>query len=161
MSYSAKYLSTNNTTKDIGIDSRRSSDDAVCNKEGVEGILENIDGVSMKHVNFDETSSAPEQKQSSFANLLRHSKFMQLGDFDGCIVVGKVVNQVANDIYIDFGLKFNAVCKILPSLQNEKFVIGSNVLIRLHNPELSQQFLGSTRDLTLLEADATLIRLYN
>ncbi|VDM36535.1 unnamed protein product [Toxocara canis] len=84
---------------------------------------------------------------------------MQLGDFDGRIVVGKVVHRVAGDLYIDFGLKFNAVCKA-PSVNNEKYVIGSNVLVRLHDPELSERFLGSRRDLTLLEADATLIRLY-
>uniref|UniRef100_F1L0H6 28S ribosomal protein S28 n=1 Tax=Ascaris suum TaxID=6253 RepID=F1L0H6_ASCSU len=107
------------------------------------------------------TSSDPstQQRETSFAHLLRHSKFMQLGDFDGRIVSGKIVHRVCDDLYIDIGLKFNAVCKA-PSVNSEKYVIGANVLVRLHDPELSERFLGARRDLTLLEADATLIRLY-
>lgn len=95
-------------------------------------------------------------QNESFAKLLRHSKFMQLGDFDGRLVVGKVVHRVGDDLYIDFGLKFNAVCKAPP---NSGYTLGSKVLLRLHDPELSEKFLGSKHDLTLLEADATLIKL--
>lgn len=50
-------------------------------------------------------------QQSSFAALLKSSKFVQLGDFDGRLVVGKVVHRVGSDLYIDFGGKFEAVCK--------------------------------------------------
>uniref|UniRef100_A0A158Q4X8 28S ribosomal protein S28, mitochondrial n=1 Tax=Dracunculus medinensis TaxID=318479 RepID=A0A158Q4X8_DRAME len=91
---------------------------------------------------------------------LRHSKFVQLGDFNGRIVIGKIVHKMADDLYIDFGLKFNAVCKA-PQIQNELYQIGTKVLVRLHDPELSERFLGSNKDLTLLEADATLLGLYH
>lgn len=49
--------------------------------------------------------------QKSFAKLFRESPFVQLGDFNGRLVVGKVVHRVDKDLYIDFGSKFNTVCK--------------------------------------------------
>ncbi|VDO76809.1 unnamed protein product, partial [Onchocerca flexuosa] len=94
-----------------------------------------------------------------FAELFRHSKFVQLADFEGRIVIGEIVRRIADDLYIDMGLKFNAVCKA-PVMKNESYRIGAKVLLRLHDPELSELFLGSTKELTLLEADATLLGLY-
>uniref|UniRef100_A0A7I4Z2M9 S1-like domain-containing protein n=1 Tax=Haemonchus contortus TaxID=6289 RepID=A0A7I4Z2M9_HAECO len=94
----------------------------------------------------------------TFARMLRQSKFVQLGDFNGRLVTGKIVHRVQDDLYIDFGLKFNAVCKA-PPVNSEAYREGALVLLRLHDPELSEQFLGSIHDLTLLEADATLVRL--
>lgn len=41
------------------------------------------------------------------------------------------------------------------------YVVGSKVLVRLFDTELSEKFLGSKHDLTLLEADARIISLYN
>lgn len=49
--------------------------------------------------------------QHSFAKLFRQSKFVELGDMNGRLVRGKVVHRVGKDLYIDFGFKFNAVCK--------------------------------------------------
>jgi len=43
---------------------------------------------------------------------------------------------------------------------NSKYVRGAKVKIRLHDLEMSSHFLGAERDITLLEADATLIGLY-
>ncbi|VDM74577.1 unnamed protein product [Strongylus vulgaris] len=97
-------------------------------------------------------------KDLTFSRMLRQSKFMQLGDFNGCVVTGRIVHRVQDDLYIDFGLKFNAVCKA-PSVNSEAYSEGATVLLRLHDPELSERFLGSDHDLTLLEADATLVRL--
>uniref|UniRef100_A0A914HF96 Uncharacterized protein n=1 Tax=Globodera rostochiensis TaxID=31243 RepID=A0A914HF96_GLORO len=96
---------------------------------------------------------------ASFAKLLRNSSFVRLGDFNGQMLIGRVVHRVNDDLYIDFGLKFNAVCK-RPEKDAEKYVIGSQVLIKLIDPELSERFMGSKSDLTLLEADAKLIGLH-
>ncbi|CAB3397210.1 unnamed protein product [Caenorhabditis bovis] len=110
-------------------------------------------------IDFVETivETSPDENKS-FATLLRHSKFMQLGDFNNRLVVGKITQRIQDDLYIDFGLKFEAVCKA-PSINTEAYRSGARVLLRLHDPELSERFLGSNKDLTLLEADATLIRL--
>ncbi|CAI5450757.1 unnamed protein product [Caenorhabditis angaria] len=106
----------------------------------------------------DSVAETSESQNKSFASLLRHSKFMQLGDFNGRLVVGKIAQRIQDDLYIDFGLKFNAVCKA-PSVGSESYRSGARVLIRLLDPELSERFLGSNKDLTLLEADAVLVRL--
>ncbi|KAE9413811.1 hypothetical protein Angca_007084, partial [Angiostrongylus cantonensis] len=94
----------------------------------------------------------------TFSSILRRSKMLQLGDFNGRAVTGRIVHRVQDDVYVDFGMKFNAVCKV-PAVNSEAYREGATVLLRLHDPELSEQFLGSKHDLTLLEADATLVRL--
>ncbi|VDD87337.1 unnamed protein product [Enterobius vermicularis] len=95
----------------------------------------------------------------TFARLFRYSKFVQLGDFKGRIVIGTIVQRTEGHLYIDFGLKFNTVCRVPPA-NNMRYTIGKKVVLRLHDPELSERFLGAKKDLTLLEADATLLGLY-
>ncbi|KAI6173783.1 Phosphoglycerate kinase [Aphelenchoides besseyi] len=100
------------------------------------------------------------EQQKKFADLFRQSKFVKLGDFDNRLVVGKIIHRVNRDLYVDFGSKFNAVCKT-PSKQSERYVIGAEVVLRVFDTELSERFLGSRRDLTLLEADADIVGLYD
>ncbi|XP_043480948.1 28S ribosomal protein S28, mitochondrial [Leptopilina heterotoma] len=97
-------------------------------------------------------------KGKSFVTLLRNSKLMDLGDPNGRVVKGKVIHVVENDLHIDFGWKFNCVCK-RPALHASDYVRGSIVRLKIKELELSTRFLGSTKDLTILEADCILLGL--
>ncbi|XP_050540861.1 28S ribosomal protein S28, mitochondrial [Daktulosphaira vitifoliae] len=94
-----------------------------------------------------------------FETLLRNSNFINLGDPEGKIVIGTIFHIVNNDLYIDFGWKFHCVCP-RPVKNFNEYVRGSQVRLKIKTLELATRFLGSEKDLTLLEADATLIGLY-
>ncbi|RWS07161.1 28S ribosomal protein S28-like protein, partial [Dinothrombium tinctorium] len=80
-----------------------------------------------------------------------------MGSLEGKVVVGEVFHIIKDDLYIDFGAKFHCVCK-KPRNSNQ-YVRGAKVKLRLNDWELSARFLGSKTDLTLLEADCTLLGL--
>ncbi|XP_077990765.1 small ribosomal subunit protein bS1m-like [Glandiceps talaboti] len=106
----------------------------------------------------DETPVLKNEPPKSFATLLRNSTHVHIGNGKNQIVLGKIYHVVDDDLYIDFGGKFHCVCK-KPQEDPEKYYRGVQVRLRLHDVELSQHFIGATHDITLLEADATLLGL--
>jgi len=112
----------------------------------------------------DKTEQDPpveqEAKEPSFYHLLRNSNFVKLGSLKRApkTVVGKIVRRIDGDLYIEFGGKFKTVCK-LPRTKSYLYVVGTEVLVALHDLEMTSRYLGAVRDITLLEADATLIGL--
>lgn len=59
-------------------------------------------------------------------------------------------------MYIDFGWKFHCVCS-RPSRNQAAYVRGARVKLKIKSLELASKFLGSEKELTLLEADCHLL----
>lgn len=111
-----------------------------------------------KFSTINEPKVSVEPEPQSFATLLRQSKFIDLGDPEGKVVVGKVFHTVEDDLYIDFGWKFHCVCP-KPKKNSSRYIRGAKVLLKIKDLELSTRFIGASTDLTLLEADCILLGL--
>ncbi|XP_011644084.1 28S ribosomal protein S28, mitochondrial [Pogonomyrmex barbatus] len=117
-----------------------------------------LSGFARSYDKFSHIDDKKSETPQTFTSLMRNSKFVDLGDPEGKVVTGEVFNVIGNDLYIDFGWKFYCVCR--KPLKNEQYYVrGSKVRLRIKDLELSSKFLGAVNDVTLLEADCTLIGL--
>lgn len=71
---------------------------------------------------------------------------------------GKIFHVHKDDLYVDFGMKFHAVVR-RPSDQGKTYVRGATVKIKLLDYEITDRFIGSEGESSLLEADAILLGL--
>jgi len=106
------------------------------------------------------TDGQNQQQHKTFAAMLRNSKFVQMGDPVGKVVVGKIYHIVNDDLYIDFGGKFPAVCTANRK-RRALYTRGTEVRLLIKELELSKTFLGYDKEITLMEADAVLLGLHN
>ena len=97
-------------------------------------------------------------KELSFDELLRESPLMKFGRADQKCVVGRIVDICNDDLYVDFGGKFEAVVKKPQTTTiKDEYKLGTLVRLILNKFEMTGQFLGDEQHITLNEADATLI----
>jgi hypothetical protein len=61
--------------------------------------------------NFLKLIESEPKETLTFAKMFRHSKFVSLGDLQNKFLIGRVIEVVGDDLYIDYGGKFNCVCK--------------------------------------------------
>ena len=109
--------------------------------------------------NTNLSSSGQFKQPTTFAKMLRHSKFVQLGGLKGRLLSGRIVDVVDDDLYVDYGGKFHAIVQRPQNKQRDQYVVGTVVSLRLQSWEMAARFLGASRHISLLESDAQLVGL--
>ena len=75
------------------------------------------------------------------------------------VVIGKIYHIVDDDLYVDFGGKFHCVCTRPRGASGRAYQRGVEVKLRIKKLESSQKFLGYEKEMSLLEAECTLLGL--
>ncbi|KAI3381520.1 hypothetical protein SNEBB_001089 [Seison nebaliae] len=98
-------------------------------------------------------------ENDSFPTLLRKSQFVELGELKNQILIGKIVEVKKEDIYVDYGGKFLAICRKKKDVDSHLYKRNVSVIIKLLEWEMADKFLGAAKHISLLESDAYLIGL--
>ena len=100
-----------------------------------------------------------QETSKTFQKLLDESLLTKFGRPDNKCLVGKITDVCNDDLYVDFGGKFEAVLK-RPEEKSTFYKKGALVRILLRKFEMTGSFLGDARHITLCEADAFLLGPY-
>lgn len=104
---------------------------------------------------FNKNLSSSETNRQSFASLFESTQFARILNPVGKKVEAEVIAVVEDKLYVDFGCKFHAVVH-RPEENKEEFVEGARVVVLVKDLEMSMHPLGSSKDLSLLEAEVEL-----
>ncbi|XP_002736463.1 small ribosomal subunit protein bS1m-like [Saccoglossus kowalevskii] len=157
------FSSTNGNDSDQTENEQTGSDGGLANNDTVD-TQSKVTGFAkafVKHATILDEPPPMVEPPRSFASMFRNSTLVHIGDGKDAVVIGKIFHVVGDDLYINFGGKFHCVCKrpSIPDIDPRRFHRGVKVRLRLHDLELAQHFIGATHDISLLEADATLLGL--
>ena len=94
-------------------------------------------------------------EELTFGEMFRNSKFVQTVSPVGKKVRGEIIAVVDNNVYVDFGCKFHAVVAVPQAKPEFK---GRKLEVLVHDLEITDHFLGDSRDTSLLEAEAEFVR---
>jgi len=119
-------------------------------------VEDSLSSLEEKSEQSDDTAVV-EDHEDLFAELLYNSPLMQLDSFKGKIVVGKVMDVVNRDLYIDYGGKFNVVATLPDNMSQAGYEKGSLVRVELKDYEVIGKFMGDDKYLTICESDGLLI----
>lgn len=96
-------------------------------------------------------------KGETFETLFENSQFVRIMNPVGKRVKGEIIAVVGDNLYVDFGCKFHAVVKIPEDGEKELYRKGGMVVVVVKSLELTDHFLGASKHISLLEAEAELI----
>ena len=102
-----------------------------------------------------QTDEHTREEELTFAEMFRNSKLVQTVSPVGKKVRGEVIAVVDDNVYVDFGCKFHAVMAVPQAKPEFK---GRKVEVLVHDLEITDHFLGDSRDISLLEAEAEFVR---
>ncbi|KAI6658574.1 28S ribosomal protein S28, mitochondrial [Oopsacas minuta] len=102
---------------------------------------------------FEEHETKPLEPEPNFLEMLRESNWMKMGDPRKKKFRGIVINQVGNQVYVDYGYKFFGVFKVPDGMEPSQLKIGTKLLILVKELELTQHFLGEESMFSLLESE--------
>lgn len=94
-------------------------------------------------------------EELTFGEIFRNSKFVQTASPVGKKVRGEIIAVVNDNVYVDFGCKFHAVVAVPQAKPEFK---GRKVEVLVHDLEITDHFLGDSKDTSLLEAEAEIVR---